>query len=205
MSDGGFWYSVHPSDSDRVRLGDRTVPRALIFELGSTPMDREPSYFLRLEVVADRPQCREIRIKSADSSDPPNGLVPGEPFYGRDIRQRDIDLVRLNDWIEDAFAFSARQYGSDGDHHPLAAFAGFMDARRIVRDARRGGQGARRITREFLEQVAAVYRRNIDDRPTQAVADAFGIKHSTAAEYVRRARAVDPPLLPPTTPGKRRA
>lgn len=46
-----------------------------------------------------------------------------------------------------------------------------------------------RITDEFLREVAAVYRRNIDGgAPTQAVAKEKSVSHSTAARYVAQAR-----------------
>jgi transposase len=54
---------------------------------------------------------------------------------------------------------------------------------------------------EHYEQVAEVYDEAIEagDPPTQAVADAFGVPYTTAARWVRRARALE--LLPPPRPG----
>jgi len=72
----------------------------------------------------------------------------------------------------------------------------------VLHDARKG-HGARRLTPALLAEVAQVYRARIDDRPTAAVAAAFGVAHRTAALYVQRAREAG--LLPPTTRGKKRA
>jgi hypothetical protein len=61
----------------------------------------------------------------------------------------------------------------------------------------------RKITAEHLEQVAVIYRRHaaISKRPTEAVADAFGVPRDTASKWVRRAR--DAGLLGPTSKGKK--
>ena len=54
---------------------------------------------------------------------------------------------------------------------------------------------------EHYQQVAEVYDEAIDegDPPTQSVAEAFDVPYTTAARWVRRARALG--LLPPPTPG----
>lgn len=169
---------------DSVRLGDRLVPRRGTIEVRSA--DGQPSVTLVLEVFDDRPQCREVRITSASE--------------GREVRQRDLDAVRLADLVEAAFALSAR-HADRPDEHLAVRLADLDGAIEAIRRSRKG-VGARKITPTFLREVAAVYKRNADDKPTQAVATAFGLSHSTAAEYVRRARAHR--FLPPTTPGKRR-
>jgi hypothetical protein len=185
MAIDGLIFSLHHDPNDTVRLGDRTVPRVLIAEISYPPLARKlPTLRLELEVVGDRPQCREICYSSS----------PG----GREIRQGDIDELRIADWISYLFAVTARS--DRGDF--VDALTSVPEVRGLV-DAARRGNGPRKVDRAFLEQVAGVYRRNLHDRPTQAVADAFGIAHSTAAEYVRRARAAG--LLPPTSRGKRRA
>jgi len=169
--------------SETVQLGDRTVPAMVWVTIGD-PISGDPMVRLRLEVVGDRPQCREVHFISGTT--------------GRELRQSDLDGLRLSDWVERMFATAAWP--------DFVTTEEFRDAepqlRKAVSTARRG-RPARKLNREFLEQVAEVYRRNVDDRPTQTVSEAFGISHSTAAEYVRRARAAG--LLPPTTPGKRKA
>lgn len=66
-----------------------------------------------------------------------------------------------------------------------------------------GKIGKRRITGAFLEQVAEVYRNNIDHAPTEAVSRTFGVKHRMATDYVKQAR--DRGLLPSTRQGRARA
>ena len=63
--------------------------------------------------------------------------------------------------------------------------------------------GKRRITGDFLGQVARVYRDNIDHAPTAAVSRTFGVKHRQATDYVKQAR--DRGLLPPTKQGRAKA
>jgi hypothetical protein len=186
MANGGLiFHTTAPDPNDIVQLGDRWVPRVLLAEVSSLPLGVKPTLRLRLEVVGDRPQCREVCYSSAQD--------------GREIRQGDIDTLRIADWIEYLFAFASHR---DVSELALDRLAAIPESMKVVAAARRGN-GPRKVDRAFLEQVAGVYGRNLHDRPTQAVSDAFGIAHSTAAEYVRRARAAG--LLPPTTPGKRRA
>jgi len=180
------WRPENPSDT--VRLGDRTVPRVVLVEIGvglaGPPADGSPTVRLRLEVVGDRPQCREVQVMSQPT--------------GREVRQGDLEALRLAEWVERVFTLAAWPYMESTGAWRAAG----PELRKAVAAARRG-RGDRKVTREFLAEVAGVYRRNVADRPTQTVADAFGVAHSTAAEYVRRARAAG--LLPATTSGKRKA
>lgn len=61
------------------------------------------------------------------------------------------------------------------------------------------GRRRRRMTREHLEEVARVYRQAHADgqHPTAAVAEAFHVAHSTAADWVLKARRTKPPVLGP--------
>jgi len=57
---------------------------------------------------------------------------------------------------------------------------------------------------ETFKQVAAIYQDEMRSpgrkRPTDAVARSFGVNHSTAAKWVKRARDLN--LLPSTSPGR---
>ncbi len=44
------------------------------------------------------------------------------------------------------------------------------------------------MTDDFLKDVARVYRENVDNNPTMAVAQYTGRAHRTAALYVKQAR-----------------
>jgi hypothetical protein len=60
---------------------------------------------------------------------------------------------------------------------------GPVEAAAAVRTARKT-----KITDDLLREVADVYRANVDDKPTIAVAEHFGREHRTAALYVKKAR-----------------
>lgn len=166
--------------AETVRLGDRDVPSVVWAEIGD-PVSGDPMVRIRLEVISDRPQCREVHFVSTT---------------GREIRQGDLDAFRIAEWIERVFVLSAWPTYTSLDE--------FRAEEPALRAAVTTARKSRQIDRAFLEQVAVTYRRHVDDgAPTKQVAMTFGISHSTAAEYVRRARAAG--LLPPTTPGKRKA
>ena len=85
-------------------------------------------------------------------------------------------------------------YSMDPDTEFSREIREFLEQRR---------SGKRRITGAFLEQVAEVYRANIDHAPTEAVSRTFGVKHRMATDYVKQARGRG--LLPPTKQGRAKA
>jgi hypothetical protein len=84
--------------------------------------------------------------------------------------------------------------GRVGAAHDRAGRSAVRNARRSVR---------RSVTPRLLTQVATLYRDHIDDKPTEAVQDAFGVSYRTAGRYVQLARESE--LLPRTTPGRKEA
>lgn len=178
-----------------VRLGDREVPRVVRAEIGD-PLSGDPLVRVYLEVVGDRPQCRQVHFVSV----PEAGAWMMDP-HGRELRQGDIDGFRIAEWIERVFVLSAwPAYLRDAVGPGVTG----TDYREAASQALHEFHGKpRRVDRAFLEQVAEVYRRNVDNNPTQSIERAFGTSYRTAARYVERARAAD--LLPETTPGKRKA
>ncbi len=179
----------YDSGGPEVRLGDRIFPVdvAVVF-----PSDEEsPSLRMRLAVVDDVPQCREVVIEAKDG--------------GREIRTSDLRALPLEQWVETLFALVALRVTNETDGVVTAVAesspARAREAAKVVEQARVSVR--KTITHDLLVRVAEVYRSHIDDRPTQAVARHFGVQHRTAAKYVQRAREAE--LLPPTTPGKRKA
>lgn len=128
------------------------------------------------EVRNGEPQCREVRIVSTDD--------------GREIRAGDGRKLRIEDWMEDALADTAMPFGGSGSDGSTSwnapDDADGDETVRQVRVVRR--QARRRVTDELLQQVAAVYRANIEDNPTEAVAARVGKSHRTAGSYVKQAR-----------------
>ena len=166
------------------------VPKRI--EVTHTGENGEPDLFAVFEMRDGRPECIEWRVTCKPT--------------GRGMRGADLTLLNVDVMTADVFARHALVHdgttGDGGDSwspprndvEVAAAGRAMYEARKV----RRGG-----VTRAELERVAQVYRENIDDAPTRAVAVALGYTDVTAARRVQRARQEG--LLPPTTPGKRRA
>jgi hypothetical protein len=106
------------------------------------------------------------------------------------LRPRDLkDAIRvLSDWpdrVVDMVAYAHRN-GVPGPD---------ISRRRPFR--------RRKVTTKRLAEVADVYRRHLHSQPTAAVAEHFAITRPTAGRWVVSARRAG--LLPPTTPGIKRA
>lgn len=172
-----------------VRLGDREVPRAVRAEVGD-PTSGDPQVRVYVEVVGDKPQCRAITFDSV----PRRGAWMMDSS-GREVRQGDLDAFRIAEWIERIFVLSVwPTYATNDD---------FLDDRPVLREELAAARKPRNVDRAFLKQVADIYRRNIDDNPTETIRVHYGTSYRTAARYVERARKDD--LLPKTSQGKRKA
>jgi len=173
-----------------VRVGDRMLPPWV--DVVMPGAGGQPRLALRLEVIDGVPQCRELTLSSSEG--------------GREIRQLDLRAVHVDELVAEIYGMLAMRVVSEGDGVITVAEhgddAGQADAVRTIREARKG-RHARKITPEFLAEVARVYRENIDGNPTQAVERAFDVSKRMASLYVSRAREAG--LLPPTTRGRKRA
>lgn len=174
-----------------VRLGDFVVPvrASWVFEGANGDPDAE----VHFEVREGRPQCVEVSLKSK-----PNG---------RSVRTSDLGQLSLDAMTTSIYARSSQMAVYDPETNvttmsPItderAFWAAINATDAAVKAPRRG------TTKAELEQVAKVYRDNVGGRPVEAVAAVMGYgSQRTAARRVEQAR--DAGLLPPTTPGKRKA
>lgn len=157
-----------------VKVGDRLLPPR--YRLVSRPGegDPQPAWTISFELREGVPVCTEV-VVSAN---------PG----GREVRSTDLRSIRLEDYLEGTFVNVAmrRWVDEEGVTHLQRDFGSWRDTVRQVRGARRDAR--RKVTDELLEEVAKVYRDNIDSSPTQAVSDRLGVAERTARLYVRRAR-----------------
>lgn len=118
---------------------------------------------------------------------------------GPEVRSKDLEYVYLNDWLEQIVA--ACSWTNPGPAGVIATKnKPSVDA---VANVRRVRTGRRRVPKGRAEEVAKIYRQHVDGRPTEAIQNAFGVSHRTAARYVQDARKAG--LLPPTTPGRKNA
>lgn len=107
-------------------------------------------------------------------------------------------------------ASRARQFARDVRANPLGAALEELEANvreELARQSEIFGQKQARTKRtkwtsKTLAEAAQVYSTALarNEPPTQAVADHFGLAHSSASKVIRRAR--DAELLPETTQGK---
>jgi len=147
------------------------------FEMSWPSVDGHPGLHMSFAVSDGVPQCREVRITSSED--------------GRGVRTSDLRALRVDDWIETVCALIGEheiERTADGIVTTVSTnrAADRLAALRSVQRARRGTRRA--LTDDVLRRVAEVYREAGDGRPTQAVADHFGVKHRTAGDYVRAAR-----------------
>lgn len=142
----------------------------------------EPNISARVELIDNVPRLVEFALRSAPGT---REVMP------KDLRGHDLShIIARYTW------FVVRDDGSSvtGVRHDVREMRELVEQRRT---------GKRRINAAFLEQVAEVYRANIDHAPTEAVSRTFGVKHRMATDYVKQAR--DRKLLPPTKQGRARA
>lgn len=175
-----------------ARLGDTMVPRKVA--LTFTGDDDTPDIAARFEVRDGRPECTEIRVIAKKD--------------GRGIRTADLVTFNVDALAVNAFrGLAQRVTGTTGAGYTEWADtwrASEAEARGVQKDlleARRRSRGT--VTMAALERVAEVYREHADSAPTKAVGELLSYSTRTAARRVEQARAAG--LLPPTTPGRKKA
>lgn len=180
------WAESTEGPDKLVRIGDRVVPKRV--DAHFPGVGGQPSIDFVIEVIDGLPQCRDVRITSVEG--------------GREVRTLDLKAVRLGDWVEDVLAAFAGKIESEDKGVITVGYSNETQAGAVaaLHDSRKG-RGARRITPEFLAEVAEVYRAHFDDRPLKAVAMAYGVQDRQASNYVERCR--DEGLLSKTTKGKK--
>src|SRR5215204_4959870 len=127
----------------------------------------------------------EMDIAAIDGAPVCNALRvirhPDRPsLTGHELRR-----LPLADWV--AFACSMVGVGNQGDVPTTSAQwrseTYRADLERAVRRSRRRNS----LTDEFLREVARIYRSNADERPIEAIQEAWPSAHSTAARWVKLA------------------
>ncbi|GAB1811127.1 DUF6214 family protein [Mycobacterium sp. MUNTM1] len=185
---GDFGTATYEADSagDWVEVGDRWIPRRIVVH---SPMPNQPHLTMTIEVRQGIPVYTVVTLQARPD--------------GPDVRKKDLDLP-LDYWLEQIVAAcSVVAVELDESGRPKRVRKKASDRRVAMANVRRARSGRPRMSPEHLQKVAEIYREHINDRPTEAVRLAFGKEHRTAARYVQQAREAG--LLPPTTPGKRKA
>ncbi len=185
-----FWHghglATWDIDAARVVVGDRLVPEQISVNVRGGPST--PDLSMKIEVRQGIPVCTEVTLTARPD--------------GPEVRDKDLEYLRLGDWLEQIVALASMKF-SGSFPGGVTGWAKPVDDYTALRDIRRLRSGRSRMSPERLQKIADVYRQHVDARPTEAVARAFGVSHRTAARYVDQARKAD--LLPPTSPGKKKA
>jgi hypothetical protein len=137
-----------------------------------------PNIDLTWQIRNGAPECVDVHITRTEG--------------GHEIRVSGLAGVRIEDCLEVAvyWLMSARvDGGSEPELPDKTHWFDFGRAREAVSETRTARAARKvKITDGFLREVAEVYRANLADRPTEAVAEHFDKQHRTAALYVKRAR-----------------
>lgn len=167
-----------------VKVGQTRLPRTFAVVLYDDERGR-PDVRAEFKVRGGVPSCRDVRVQARGD---------------REVRASDLAAIRIADLLDLAVRNLVL-----GDVREIAPGEYLVSPSATDEQRRRGvsevtGARRRRIGGIDLARVAQVYRVNVKDAPTQAVADAFGIAHRTAALYVKSAR--DAGVLGKAIPGK---
>lgn len=187
---------ITTESSGVVRLGKTVVPERVAYVIDG----REASPSLRIEFVMrdGNPVCTSVHVEANPDG---RGVLTGDLTTIPSLKALAVDV------------FTAMSSGTMSANEE-AALEGLDVAARIRAkaraqfaastdpDARRAAASEIRTDAE-LQDVARVYRENIDGHPRKAVQDVFGWTPRTASRRVERAR--DKGYLPKTTRGRKNA
>jgi hypothetical protein len=192
-------YADATTASVPTRLGERVVPNRI--EVRHPGVGGEPSLSIAMEVIDGVPQCRSLTLSSV--------------LEGRAVTQKDIDFVKLNNWVADTFAaFAFERRGNafervssspmrgEANGEVERAWAGEANDIAAANDFQR--RMKRKITRQLIEESANVYREHFSDNPIQAVSKVMGVGERMASEYIRLARTPEYGFLPKTSRGQKK-
>jgi hypothetical protein len=179
-------YEGGPRPGPPVRFGDYSVPVAVAWV--TEPIGRSPAARAEFEMRRGSPVCLSVTITAT-----PNG---------RPVTTADLESIPgLERKGLDAFKALGNRVFDDED---------WREGRNLSRagqlhtpNPKDVGTALRTRPDGELERVAAVYRDNIDNRPVEAVQEAFGFARRTADRRIKAAR--DRGFLPQTTQGRKKA
>lgn len=167
-----------------VQVGDRWIPPEILV---TSRTAAEPDLIAKIEVRKGIPVYTEVTLRARPD--------------GPEVRSRNLDLP-LDDWLEQIVAACSFVGNVDNSGRLTSLVRPVQDGGALA-NVRRARSGRPRKSHEHLQKVAEIYREHTQERPTEAVMRAFGTSYRTAARDVQKAR--EAALLPPTTPGKRKA
>ncbi|WP_131833172.1 HAD family hydrolase [Mycobacteroides abscessus] len=162
------------------RIADETellenveVPRSI--EL-TTSGGANPDMYVRVELRDGSPVLTELSWKSG----------PGQS----DIQQKHLRQTTIAKLVTDLVVSTMKTADMvPVDEAPdVTALRRSKAAARKFVDRQQLPRARRVMTPEFLQEVAKVYRENIDGHPTKAVEETFNVRYRMAGKYVESAR-----------------
>jgi hypothetical protein len=181
----GFTIEV---SGEYVPVGDRLVPAFLDLTLNGDASS--PTCHARVEVRDDVPRIVDLQFRAN----------PGEG----DVRQAHLRATQVDAVLDLVAAFAVRVIDFDDSGGVVqTSLSPKGEVWQESIDALRRARANRKVTREFLQQVADVYKANIATGPTKAVRERFFVSPRMASIYVKQAEEAG--FLSATSPGKKRA
>jgi hypothetical protein len=183
------WGYAHYNQFDMVTVGDRQVPRRIDTRFHGNGAN--PDLDMVIEVTNGVPICTSLALTRSKG--------------GKEIRTKDLRLIRIEDAVIQLVAECSDEFVREGGttlSHQRAGAASKGDIRNV--ENVRKPRPVRKIDREFLSKVAAVYREHFDDRPRLAIEKAFNVSARTAGWYLEQCRSDEYRLLPKTQKGQKR-
>ncbi|GJF17723.1 hypothetical protein NGTWS0302_16960 [Mycolicibacterium cyprinidarum] len=163
--------------------------------------------WVEVEATAFESPDMHARIALVESVPRVTSLSWSMQPHQREVRQSDLRELTVSMLVESVYAsvviemHSAEPFFRNEEIERLSVEYRRIKVRHLIEELR--SPSKRRVTGEFLREVADVYRSNIDHAPTQAVARTYGVKLRQAGDYVRKAR--DRGFLPEAEQGRARA
>jgi hypothetical protein len=160
------------SSGELESVGQLKMPARFTLYLRDDDADG-PDIDATWQIRAGVPECVDVHIAATET--------------GHEVRVTGLRGIRVEDLLDFTVKWLMSQHRMGSNAPTWFSFAeGSREAIGQVQAARAARKV--KITDEFLAEVAEVYRANVSDRPTQAVAEHFGKQRSAAALYVKRAR-----------------
>ena len=150
--------------------GDRWLPTWMEFETDGH--DDEPNQYCRVEIIDDAPRLVELgwRVRGNRS----------------EIRQTHLRNTQVSMIVDVLYAMAVIEVRDGKGVADLGEEGSEQDSK--IREFLYAMRTERRLTTADYKRAAQVYRDNFHGAPTQAVADAFGVRHRRAGGIVKECR-----------------
>jgi hypothetical protein len=152
--------------TDWVHVEDKAIPPKIRFETGGND---QPWLKMDIEIRNGRPECVYLELKATDNTD---------------VRNRDLKLIHIEEWITHIVAACA-QYAERISDTTMKYTYGRTTPDKVKTVERMQRRRRNPNDRELLERVAAIYNAN-PQAPVAAISEKLGMSSRTAARWAAR-------------------